>query len=64
MCVGVVGLKDVEEAMDICLGGAYYEVELVRCPSWFFGLSEDVHKVFVLFGDHFVFSFEVVWYDI
>ena len=37
--------------------GAYYEVQLVRSPSWFFGLSENVQEVFVLFECHFIFSF-------
>ena len=86
MCVGVVGLEDVEEAMDVCLScccfdflflflvdtesfqvsihgvfvygfGAYYKVQLVRCPSCFFGLSKDFHKDLILFGCHFIFSF-------
>jgi hypothetical protein len=37
--------------------GAYYKVQLLRCPSWFFGLSKDFHKVLILFGCHFIFSF-------
>ena len=36
--------------------GAYYEVQLVRSPSWFFGLSENVQEVLVLFESRFFFS--------
>ncbi len=36
--------------------GAYYEVQLVPSPSWFFGLSENVQEVLVLFEYHFFFS--------
>ena len=37
--------------------GAHYEVQLVRSPSWFFGLSENVQEILVLFECHFIFSF-------
>ena len=37
--------------------GAHYEVQLVRSPSWFFGLSENVQEILVLCECHFIFSF-------